>query len=172
MYTRSKCGLAALALVCACGGDKTSATDTAGKAGASTSAGGGAVTAAADGATLYQRCATCHQLNGQGTPGTYPPLAGSEFIKANDPTAAIRVVLHGLQGTVTVRGQTFNGVMPPYGTAVPMSDAEVAAVLTHERSSWGNSAPAVTADLVARERAATASQQTPWTVDQLKPLVK
>jgi mono/diheme cytochrome c family protein len=172
MHSHSKCALAALAFAAACGGEKTNGADTAAKTPPSSSTGGAPTTSVADGATLYQRCATCHQANGEGTPGTYPPLAGSEFIKANDPSAAIRVVLHGLQGPVTVRGQTFNGVMPPFGTAVPMSDEEVAAVLSHERSSWGNAAPAVTAEMVARERAATANQQTPWTVDQLKPLVK
>jgi mono/diheme cytochrome c family protein len=172
MYSPSKCALTALAFAVACGGEKTGGTDTASKTAPSNPTSGAPTTVVADGATLYQRCATCHQANGEGTPGTYPPLAGSEFIKANDPTAAIRVVLHGLQGPVTVRGQAFNGVMPPFGTAVPMSDEEVAAVLTHERSSWGNTAPAVTPAMVARERAATTSQQTPWTVDQLKPLVK
>jgi mono/diheme cytochrome c family protein len=163
---------AILALACAgaCGKGKGTATDT--TANAAQPAPSAGATAVVDGATAYQRCATCHQVNGTGLPGTYPPLAGSEFIGASDPSAAIRIVLHGLQGTVTVRGQTYSGVMPPFGTGVPMSDEEVAAVLTHERSSWGNSAPAVTAAMVARERAATASQQTLWTADELKPLLK
>lgn len=155
----------------ACGGSE-SAPDTSSSAAPWSSNAAGATNTVADGATIYKRCATCHQANGEGVAGTYPPLAGSEWINASDPSAAIRVFLHGLQGPVTVRGQTINGIMPPFGTGVPMSDAEIAAVLTHERSSWGNKAAAVTAEMVARERAATANQQGPWSVDQLQPLVK
>jgi mono/diheme cytochrome c family protein len=155
----------------ACGGSK-SAPDTSSAAPPSSSAQGASNNAVADGATIYQRCATCHQANGQGLAGTYPPLAGSEWVNASSPSAAIRVILHGLQGPVSVHGQTITGIMPAFGTGVPMSDAEVAAVLTYERSSWGNKAAPVTAEMVARERAATADQQGPWTADQLQPLVK
>jgi mono/diheme cytochrome c family protein len=155
----------------ACGGTK-SAPDTSSSAAPSSSNAPGASNTVADGATIYQRCATCHQTNGEGLAGTYPPLAGSEWVNASEPTAAIRVVLHGLQGPVTVHGQTITGIMPPFGTGVPMSDAAVAAVLTYERSSWGNKAAAVTPEMVAHERAATANQQGPWSADQLQPLVK
>jgi len=61
--------------------------------------------------------------------------------------------------------------MPAFGTGQPMNDADVAAVLTYVRSSWGNKAGAVSADSVAKERTATASQSAPWTAAQLAPLL-
>jgi mono/diheme cytochrome c family protein len=151
------------------------------------SASGGEASAAAPGAApaaavsaapqpsgqqLFQRCAVCHQATGQGVPGAFPPLAGSEWATAANAAVPIRVVLHGLQGALTVKRQHFSGAMPAYGTGQTMSDAEVAAVLTYVRSAWGNSAGAVTADDVARERAATASRATPWAASDLTPLLK
>ncbi len=62
--------------------------------------------------------------------------------------------------------------MPAYGTNQPLSDAEVAAVLTYVRSAWGNAASAVTAEQVAAERTATASRSTMWTAGELQPLFK
>jgi mono/diheme cytochrome c family protein len=158
-----------------CGGGERSA---AGGGGTSAAFASGAPPVAASaapqpgGAQLYQRCAVCHQATGLGVPGAFPPLAGSEWANAESPQVAIRVVLHGLQGPLTVKGQRFNGAMPPYGTGQAMSDAEVAAVLTYVRSSWGNKANAVTAAEVARERAATASRSTPWSAPDLAPLLK
>jgi mono/diheme cytochrome c family protein len=147
--------------------------------GGETSATPGAAPAAAvsaapqpNGQQLFQRCAVCHQATGQGVPSAFPPLAGSEWATAVNTAVPIRVVLHGLQGAVTVKHQQFNGAMPAYGTGQPMSDAEVAAVLTYVRSAWGNSAGAVTAADVARERAATASRATPWAAADLAPLLK
>jgi mono/diheme cytochrome c family protein len=129
-------------------------------------------TAQPNGAQLFQRCAVCHLTTGLGVPGAFPPLAGSEWATAASPAIAIRVVLHGLQGPLSVKAQRFNGTMPAYGTGQVMSDAEVAAVLTYVRSAWGNTAAAVTAEDVARERAATASRTTPWSASDLAPLLK
>jgi mono/diheme cytochrome c family protein len=124
------------------------------------------------GAQLFQRCAVCHQSTGLGVPGSFPPLKGSEWATAANPDIAIRVVLHGLQGQLTVADKQFNSAMPAYGTGQVMSDAEVAAVLTYVRSSWGNQASAVTPEEVARVRAATSSRTTPWTQADLAPLLK
>jgi mono/diheme cytochrome c family protein len=119
-----------------------------------------------DGAAVYaSTCAACHQADGEGTPGLFPPLAGSELV-SGDAGRLARLVLHGLAGPVTVRGTTYSGQMPPWKQ---LSDAELAAVLTHVRGSWGNAAGAVTADDVARERAATAARAGPWTVEELGP---
>jgi mono/diheme cytochrome c family protein len=116
------------------------------------------------GATVFSgTCAACHQASGQGSPGMFPPLAGSELVQG-DEAKLIRLVLHGLSGPVTVKGQTYNGQMPPWNQ---LSDAELAAVLTYIRSSFGNSAPAVTADKVAAERTASADRHAPWTADEL-----
>lgn len=121
---------------------------------------------AADGHGVYEsRCSACHQANGEGLPGAFPPLAGSEYI-LGDPERVVRIVLHGLTGPVTVKGQTFNGAMPAW--ADQLSDAEIAAVLSYERSSFGNAAPAITADLVADQRSATARRTTPWTAAELR----
>lgn len=122
--------------------------------------------AAADGHAVYEsRCSACHQSAGQGLPGAFPPIAGSEFV-LGDPERLVRLVLHGLTGPVTVKGQSFNGAMPAWADA--LNDAEIAAVLSYERSSFGNSAAPIAADVVGAQRAATASRTTPWTAGELK----
>jgi mono/diheme cytochrome c family protein len=131
-----------------------------------------AATGAPQGQQVYQRCAVCHQATGLGMAGSFPPLAGSEWATTASPAVAIRVVLHGLSGPVTVKGQKFANLMPAYGTGQPLSDAEVAAVLTYVRSSWGNRASAVTAEQVAKERTATASHTAAWTAAELQGLLK
>ncbi|MGA2383996.1 MAG: cytochrome c [Gemmatimonadales bacterium] len=119
-----------------------------------------------DGGAIFSgRCAACHQGTGLGLPGVFPPLAGSEYVKG-DPARLARLVLRGLTGPVTVAGAQFNGAMPAW--ADQLKDAEVAAVLTYVRSHFGNSAGAIDADLVAKERGATASRSTPWTVQDLR----
>lgn len=79
-------------------------------------------------------CLACHQANGQGIPGAFPPLAGSDFLNA-DKHRAIEAVLNGLDGVITVNGNTFDGVMP----ALRLSDDDMANVLTYVYSQWGNS---------------------------------
>jgi mono/diheme cytochrome c family protein len=96
-------------------------------------------------------------------PGSFPPIAGSEII-TGDKARLIRLVLHGLQGPITVHGQRYNNVMPPWKS---LSDADMAAVLTYVRSNFGNSASAVTPEEVATERSATASRTTMWTASEL-----
>jgi mono/diheme cytochrome c family protein len=153
----------------ACGGAERQTGD-------ADTAGSPAVAAAASGQSggeqLYlQRCATCHQPNGEGLAGAFPPLAGSEYALAS-PNVPIRVVLNGLQGPLTVKGAEFNGVMPAYGTGIQMSDEEVASVLTHVRSSWGNSASAVTPQDVATERVATRAATGPATPEELDSMMR
>ena len=159
-----------VAALLACGGEKqTPATESAAAPGAG---GVAAAPGAADsGEQLYQRCVTCHQANGEGTPGTFPPLAGSEYATAANSAVPIRIVLHGMQGPVTVKGAQFNSLMPAYGTGIEMTDAEVAAVLTYVRRSWGNAASAVTPEDVAKERAAARSVTGPVTAEELKALM-
>jgi mono/diheme cytochrome c family protein len=128
----------------------------------------GAAGATANGAELFTRCAACHQASGMGVPGAYPPLAGSEWL-VNNPEVPIRIVLHGLQGPITVKGTSFNSAMTPF--ADQLNDAEIAAIITYERSSWGNSASKITAEQVASVRAATKAQTAPWNPDDLKPLI-
>jgi mono/diheme cytochrome c family protein len=132
----------------------------------SSGAPGGGVAGAVDGASVFSsRCAACHQGTGLGLAGAFPPLAGSEFV-LGDGERAVRIVLRGLSGPVTVKGLAFNNAMPAW--ADQLSDAEIAAVLTYVRTSFGNAAPAVTAEVVAAQRAATASRTAPWMVGELK----
>ena len=124
---------------------------------------------APDGKKVYSAtCAACHQPTGQGTSGTYPPLAGSEIV-TGDEGKVIRVVLHGLTGEVEVQGETFNGAMPAWGPT--LKDADIAAVLTYVRSAWGNNAAPVSAAAVAQIRAANAARKTPWTAAELAQVI-
>ncbi len=119
-------------------------------------------------------CVACHQATGQGVPNAFPPLAGSEWVLGKDwhgDNHLVRILLHGLQGPVEVKGAAFNGAMPSWKQ---LKDEEIAAVLTYIRNEWGNSAPPITTEDVAKIRAETASQTTPNTQDALKaiPAVK
>lgn len=106
----------------------------------------------AAGASLFKgTCSTCHQESGQGIPGVFPPLAGSDFLKDNTQRS-IGVVLDGLTGPVTVNGVTYNSVMPPMSQ---LTDDEIANILTFATNSWGNSGPAVTKEQVTKARAST-----------------
>jgi mono/diheme cytochrome c family protein len=77
--------------------------------------------------------------------------------------AAIRILLHGVQGTLTVNGTAYSGAMP--GFASQLSDEEIAAVLSYVRSQWGNQAAPVGAVQVTAERAATTARSEPWNGD-------
>jgi mono/diheme cytochrome c family protein len=99
------------------------------------------------GAKVYQtNCSSCHQVNGEGSPGAFPPLAGNPVV-TGDPTKVIHIVKFGLSGAVAVAGHTFNGMMPAWGTQ--LTNADVASAVTYIRSSWGNKASAVTTAQVA-----------------------
>ena len=94
--------------------------------------GGGGV---ADGATVFnENCSACHQANGQGVAGQFPPLAGNRdlFLRPDYP---IKVVLYGIEGEVKVAGNTYQSVMPPFGH---LDDGAVAAVVNYVRDAWGN----------------------------------
>jgi mono/diheme cytochrome c family protein len=119
--------------------------------------------AAVDGAPIYTaRCVSCHQANGAGLPGVFPPLAGSEWVTGK-PELIAKILLHGVQGPLTVKGTAYNGAMPPFKDQV--NDAEIAAVATYIRKQWGNAAPPVTAEIVAAARTETASRTEPWKGD-------
>ena len=112
-------------------------------------------------------CQVCHQATGLGVEGAFPPLAGSEWVtgRADIPIA---IVLHGLQGEITVKGKKYNGAMTAWGGM--MSDDDIAATLTYVRSSWGNRAPAVTPAQVRAVRTKTASRTTPWTPAEVRAM--
>ncbi len=97
-------------------------------------------------ATYDNVCAVCHQADGQGTEGTYPPLAGAgEYY--GDAKNHAGIIVNGLQGEITVLGKTYNSVMAPHGH---LTDCDIAAVASYERNSWGNNDGIVTpADVAA-----------------------
>ena len=129
-----------------------------------------AVPVTADGGQLYTaHCVACHQASGAGVPGVFPPLAQSEWVDAGDPGLMIRILLHGIHGPLTVQGGSYNGEMPNFSK---LSDAEIAALVTHVRSSFGNTASATDAKTVAQLRESTQSQTGPWKGDEdLRPLL-
>ncbi|CAM4093500.1 cytochrome c [Gillisia hiemivivida] len=98
-----------------------------------------------DGAKLFsQACAACHQETGKGVIGAFPSLVGSDIVNDENSEQLIRIVIQGYDA------RTDYGVMPPFGDQ--LSDAEIAAITTHERSSWGNNAPEVTEEDVKKIR--------------------
>jgi nitrite reductase (NO-forming)/hydroxylamine reductase len=109
----------------------------------------------ARGQQLYlSNCAACHQPNGAGLAGAFPPLAKSDFINGNK-TAAIKAVIDGLSGKITVNGQTYNGVMP---NMAHLSNEDLADILTYVFNSWGNDKTVVQPAEVAAVRNKTGMQ--------------
>ncbi len=106
---------------------------------------------AAKGKAAYgSTCAACHQANGEGIPGTFPPLKGNPAVTNDDPTLQLHTIIHGAHGT-KIDGKTYAGVMPPFGSQ--FSDVQIADIANHERTSWGNHAKHVTPAQVAAVRA-------------------
>jgi len=101
---------------------------------------------------FVQSCFACHQADGKGLPGVFPPLAGSDFLQA-DRERAIRIPLKGLSGPITVNGKPFNNLMPPQD----FTDQQIADVLTYVLNSWGNDFGSVSAADVKAARAVAAS---------------
>jgi nitrite reductase (NO-forming)/hydroxylamine reductase len=109
-------------------------------------------------AAYLANCAACHQPDGKGLPGAFPPLAGSDWLTANPAETVIASVLKGLQGEMVVNGVTYNNVMPAMSH---LSDTDIAAILSHVYTSWGNAGPAVSAEQVAAQRAGLAVSSDP-----------
>ena len=111
-------------------------------------------------------CGICHGTDGLGKPGQAPPLAGSEWVITKGFDRLTRIPLAGLNGPMQVNGKSWNLAMAPMGAALP--DADLAAVLTYIRGSWGNKAGEVTADDVKSVRASLGARPQPLNGDQLK----
>jgi mono/diheme cytochrome c family protein len=103
------------------------------------------------GKQVYQQyCLACHQSNGEGVPGLYPPVKDSEWVQG-DKQRLIGVIVNGLEGPIEVRGETYNQAMPPHGF---LSNQQIAGVSSYIRQNFGNDASAVTPDEVEAVRAA------------------
>jgi cytochrome c peroxidase len=108
-----------------------------------------------DGKGLFEgkaTCINCHQADGQGVPGVFPPLAGNRRVIDGDGSYVAQTILHGRSGQLTVNGLSFNGIMPPVGTQQGLTDAEVAAVVSYVRNAWGNQANNVSEAMIKQLR--------------------
>jgi mono/diheme cytochrome c family protein len=103
-----------------------------------------------DGEQIYAHyCRACHEPDGSGAPRIYPPLPGNALLQSADPSSTLRVILDGAQTVTTPRAPN-TGSMPSY--ARDLSDQQVADVTNYIRNSWGNAAPVVTPEQVAKAR--------------------
>lgn len=118
------------------------------------------------GRTVYENnCQSCHQASGDGVPGVFPPMIGSEWV-TGEPSRLVRILLHGMQGPVEVAGATYNGAMPAWGGV--LRDEEIAAVATYVRQLGTNEAGVVTTALVRAVEETEANRSTPWTAAELQ----
>jgi mono/diheme cytochrome c family protein len=101
--------------------------------------------------TYKGACIACHEADGFGAPRIYPPLPGNANLQSADPSSTLRVILDGAQTVTTARAPNA-GSMPAY--RAKLTDQAIAAVTSYIRNSWGNAAPSIDADQVARARAA------------------
>lgn len=111
-------------------------------------------------------CIVCHQPNGGGIPGAFPPLVESEWVSGNEDRLA-SILLNGLSGPITVNGAQYFSVMPPLNQ---FSDRELASVLTFVRQSFGNHAAPVSEEKVAEIRARHGDRPAPWSPEELLKL--
>lgn len=116
------------------------------------------------GAIFSAQCSACHQSSGQGVPGSFPPLAGSAWLQG-DPDIPVSIVHDGLQGEIEVEGDSYNGVMPAFGGQ--LSNAEIAAVLSHVRQEWGNDADPIKAERVDAHEDEYGERDA-WSPDELR----
>ncbi|MCY4158617.1 MAG: cytochrome c [Bacteroidetes bacterium] len=119
-----------------------------------------------DGEPLYMtRCASCHQANGEGISGVFPPLNEVDWV-TGDKGRLIRLVLDGVMGPLQVGDMVYTGAMPPWKTF--LNDQEMAALLTYIRTAWDNDASAVTENEVRLVREATNDRKKAWTTEELE----
>jgi mono/diheme cytochrome c family protein len=151
------------------GGFKADVFDYEPKFGAQTGGGQAEADPKVVGKALFSaNCITCHQANGQGLAGQYPPLAGSEVVLGEATNHMIAIVLKGLQGPVTIKGQPYNNAMQAW--EAQYTDRQLAAILTYVRSDWGNSGAPVTADMVKQIRDEVKDRKDQWTWPEIQKL--
>lgn len=123
----------------------------------------GSIDQMALGKNVYMKnCLACHMAEGQGGPNNVPPLVGSEWL-IEDKETPIRILLGGLVGPITVKGQLYEGgIMARWSH---LGDERIAAVLTYTRKSWGNDAEPIGAEEVAALRGSIPPR--PWTAERL-----
>jgi mono/diheme cytochrome c family protein len=116
------------------------------------------IQASSTGESLYlQYCAACHQPNGKGIPGFFPPLAANPLVVSEDPGKIqeyLGRVIFGYHGGLMVDGQLYSGTMPPVGYLECYHDSELLALINYQRTAWGNAAKPVTLSDLAKARGA------------------
>jgi mono/diheme cytochrome c family protein len=108
-------------------------------------------------------CLPCHQPHGLGQEGLAPPLVDTEWVRGPEGRL-VRIVLHGLRGPITVKGQPFELDMPALGI---LDDEQIATVLTYIRNEWGHAFPPVSTETVTKIRAETEKREEAWTQEEL-----
>ena len=121
------------------------------------------------GAKVYRnQCAQCHQADGNGVLGVYPPLVASDWVTGH-PQVVSRILINGLNGPILVNGSNYNGNMPAFGpSGLALSDRDIAGVITYIRQEWGNSATEVTEATIAKYSDIYAGRSVPWQAADLK----
>ena len=121
------------------------------------------------GAKVYRnQCAQCHQADGNGVLGVYPPLVASNWVTGH-PQVVSRILINGLNGPILVNGSNYNGNMPAFGSSgLALSDKDIAGVITYIRQEWGNSASEVTEATIAEYSDLYAGRSVPWQAADLK----
>ena len=110
-------------------------------------AGGAAASTELDGAALYTaNCQACHQENGEGLKGAFPPLKGSSIVLSDSAELMVNIVMNGYEGLAS---QGY-GPMPPIGTTNNLTAEQLSAIMNHEKTSWGNNAKKVTPDEIRK----------------------
>lgn len=113
------------------------------------------------------QCVACHQTNGQGVTGVYPPLAGSKWVLGHQEVLA-RILINGLNGPVIVLGNQYNGNMPAFGPAgLNLKPTDIASVLTYIRQEWGNEASDFTVETMEKYMPMYSARTTPWNAEEL-----
>lgn len=117
----------------------------------------------ADGKKVYGSCVACHQPDGGGAPGQFPPLKGSEWVDGGTKRLGA-ILIHGINGPFTVSGQVYNQLMPAWNT---LSDDKLAQVATYIRREFGSlpegESGVVTTEMIAAAREEFGGRGTPWT---------
>jgi mono/diheme cytochrome c family protein len=121
------------------------------------------------GAKVYRnQCAQCHQAEGNGLAGVYPPLAGSSWVTGH-PEVMARILINGLNGPIEVKGNTYNGNMPAFGPGgLDLKTKDIAGVITYVRQEWGNSASEVTEAMMDTYLEQYSGRSTPWQAAELR----
>lgn len=104
------------------------------------------------GMKVYEsNCMACHEQRGEGIDGMVTAFADNPGIRATSASNLVSTVLKGGRAVAT-EGNITGAGMPSFDWK--LNDTDIAAVLSYVRNSWGNAAPAVTGEQVAKARTA------------------